>query len=103
MGKFEKYLSICITLAIFAGLFLGKTIPDVFQTIGTFEIASVNIPVAILIWFMIYPMMIQVDFSSLSDIAQRPKGIFLTVFVNWLIKPFSMALIASIFFDFIYL
>lgn len=98
MGIFERYLSIWVALAIISGIFLGYLIPDIFQYIAYAEIAHVNLIVAILIWLMIYPMMIQIDWQALKDIGQKPKGLFLTLFVNWLVKPFTMALVGWLFF-----
>jgi len=84
------------------GVVLGLWQPDVFQTIANLEIAHVNIVVAVFIWVMIYPMMVQIDFSSIKDAGKKPKGLMLTLFMNWVIKPFSMALFAWIFFDKLY-
>lgn len=91
MGIFERYLSIWVGLAIITGVFLGNIMPDLFATIATFEFAHVNLVVAVLIWLMIYPMMIQIDFSSLKNVSAKPKALILTLIVNWLIKPFTMA------------
>lgn len=102
MGIFERYLSVWVGLCILLGLVFGNLLPDVFAIIAKLEVANVNLVVAVLIWMMIYPMMVQVDFSSIKDIGQRPKGLFLTVVVNWLIKPFTMALLAWLFFRVFY-
>lgn len=102
MGKFEKYLSLWVILCILAGIVLGKIAGEHIQFLGTIEIATVNIPVAILVWLMIYPMMVQIDFSSIKNVSKNLKGLGLTVVVNWLIKPFTMAFFAWIFFDKIY-
>ena len=99
IGVFEKWLSVWVGLAILAGLALGALFPGLFQTLAGLEYASVNFPVAILIWAMVYPMMIGVDFASLRQIGARPKGLIVTLVVNWLIKPFTMALLAVIFFE----
>ena len=98
MGIFERYLSVWVGLAIIAGVLLGNVIPGAFSVIASLEIAHVNLVVAVLIWLMIYPMMIQIDFTSLKDVGKKPKGLVLTLVVNWLIKPFSMALLGWLFF-----
>jgi len=98
MGIFERYLSIWIALCITAGVLLGYLFPDVFSTIAGFELAHVNIVVAVFIWIMIYPMMVRVDFSALKNIGSRPKGLILTLVINWLIKPFTMAGLGWLFF-----
>jgi len=98
MGAFERFLSLWVGLCILAGGVSGYLVPEVFQWFAKLEVAHVNIPVAILIWVMIYPMMIQVDFSSIKDIGKKPKGLLLTLIINWLIKPFSMAFLGWLFF-----
>jgi ACR3 family arsenite transporter len=98
MGIFERYLSVWVGLAIIAGVLLGNVIPGAFSVIASLEIAHVNLVVAVLIWLMIYPMMIQIDFTSLKNVGKKPKGLVLTLVVNWLIKPFSMALLGWLFF-----
>ncbi|OJF75803.1 MAG: arsenical-resistance protein [Treponema sp. CETP13] len=95
---FEKYLSIWVLLCMGIGILIGKFIPQIPQTLGKFEYANVSIPIAILIWIMIYPMMMKVDFKSVKDIGKNPKGLFVTWVTNWLIKPFTMFGIASLFF-----
>ena len=102
MNLFERYLSLWVGLCIIAGVLLGHYFPQLFDLIATLEIAHVNIIVAILIWLMIYPMMVKVDFSSIKDVAKNPKGLILTLIINWLIKPFSMALIGSLFFKYLF-
>lgn len=102
MGKFERYLSLWVLLCILAGIGLGRVAGDSISVLSSWEIASVNIPVAILVWLMIYPMMVQIDFSSLRNVGGNWKGLGLTVVVNWLIKPFSMAFFAWIFFSKLY-
>lgn len=102
MGKFEKYLSLWVLLCILAGIALGRIAGENIQYLSNMEIATVNIPVAILVWLMIYPMMVQIDFSSIKNVSKNLKGLWLTVVVNWLIKPFTMAFFAWIFFDKIY-
>ncbi|MBU2870541.1 ACR3 family arsenite efflux transporter [Colwellia sp. E2M01] len=99
MGVFERYLSVWVGLSIIAGVALGLWQPDVFQTIANLEIAHVNIVVAVFIWVMIYPMMVQIDFSAIKDVGKNPKGLVLTVVVNWLIKPFTMAALGWLFFN----
>ncbi|GAP69463.1 arsenical-resistance protein [Bacteroidales bacterium 6E] len=102
IGFFEKYLSLWVILCIAGGIALGHFNGEQVQFLSKLEIYKVNIPVAILIWLMIYPMMLQVDFSSLKNIRKSPKGLILTVVVNWLIKPFTMAFFAWIFFTKLY-
>lgn len=98
MGIFERYLSVWVALSIVAGVLLGNVLPGVFAALAALEVARVNLVVAALIWVMIYPMMVQVDFSSLRDIRRRPKGLAITLVVNWLIKPFTMAALGWLFF-----
>ncbi|HMT93224.1 ACR3 family arsenite efflux transporter [uncultured Thiothrix sp.] len=97
MGLFERYLSIWVLLCIVAGIGLGALFPSLFQNIGKLEIAQVNLPVAILIWLMIIPMLLKIDFHALKQVGQHWKGIGVTLFINWLVKPFSMALLAWLF------
>jgi ACR3 family arsenite transporter len=97
LGFFERYLTIWVALCIVAGVALGQLVPAVPDTLTRFTYAEVNIPVAILIWFMIYPMMVQIDFASILGVRKQPKGLALTLAVNWLIKPFSMFAIAWLF------
>ena len=98
MGIFERYLTVWVGLAIVAGVVLGNVVPDVFAVIATWEYAHVNILIAVLIWLMVYPMMVQVDFSSIKDVGKKPKGLALTIVINWLIKPFTMAALGWLFF-----
>lgn len=102
MGKFEKYLTIWVLLCIVVGIVLGKIAGDTIQVLSKWEWATVNIPVAVLVWAMIYPMMVQIDFSSIKNVSKNWKGLGLTVFINWLVKPFTMAFFAWIFFDKLY-
>ena len=102
MGVFERWLSIWVALAIAAGLTLGSIIPRLFETLATMEVANVNLPVAILIWAMVFPMMVGVDFASLKQIGERPKGLVITLVVNWLIKPFTMAALGVLFFEVVF-
>ncbi|WP_346992987.1 ACR3 family arsenite efflux transporter [Alteromonas gracilis] len=98
MGFFERYLSVWVGLCILAGVGLGYAAPGVFEGIASLEYAHVNLVVAILIWLMIYPMMVQIDFGSLKDVGKKPKGLVLTLVINWLVKPFTMALLGWLFF-----
>ncbi len=98
MGLFERYLSVWVGLSIIVGILLGSALPDAFAAIAIIEYAHVNLVIALLIWLMIYPMMVQIDFSSLKDVGKKPKGLALTLVINWLIKPFTMALLGWLFF-----
>lgn len=91
MGIFERFLTVWVALGIAAGVGLGLLVPGAFQFIASLEWAHVNLVVAVFIWVMIYPMMIQIDWSSIKDVGHRPRGLLLTLVVNWLIKPFTMA------------
>jgi arsenite transporter len=102
IGFFEKYLTLWVALCIATGIAIGHFTGDNIRFLSELEIFNVNLPVAILVWLMIYPMMLQVDFSSLKDVRKRPKGLILTLVINWLIKPFTMAFFAWIFFSKIY-
>lgn len=102
IGIFEKYLTVWVALCIGAGIILGNVTGDSVLFLSKLEVFKVNIPVAVLVWLMIYPMMLQVDFSSIKNVGKRPKGLILTLVINWLIKPFSMAFFAWIFFSKIY-
>lgn len=102
MGAFERYLSIWVAIAILAGVSFGLLAPEVFAYLAELEFAHVNMVVAILIWVMIYPMMVQIDFTTIKNVAQNPRGLMLTLVVNWLIKPFSMALLGWLFFEFLF-
>lgn len=97
MGLFERYLTVWVVLCIVAGIALGHFFPAAFQAIGRMELAQVNLPVAVLIWLMIVPMLLKIDFGTLLDVTRHWKGVGVTVFVNWAVKPFSMALLAWIF------
>lgn len=98
IGFFERYLTIWVTLCIIAGIAIGQWIPAVPETLGKWEYANVSIPIAVLIWLMIYPMMLKMDFQSVRNVGKRPKGILITCVTNWLIKPFTMFGIAWFFF-----
>lgn len=102
MGIFEKYLTLWVGLCIVGGVFLGNMFPGVFAAAAGLEIAHVNLAVAVLIWVMIYPMMVQIDFTALKDVRKKPRGLILTVIVNWLIKPFSMACVGWLFFKVVF-
>ncbi|MDO9090323.1 MAG: ACR3 family arsenite efflux transporter [Burkholderiaceae bacterium] len=97
MSVFERYLTVWVFLCIIAGIALGQLFPDVFQAIGGMEFAQVNLPVGLLIWVMIIPMLIKVDFSALGEVRKHARGIGVTLFVNWLVKPFSMAFLGWLF------
>ena len=98
MGIFEKYLSIWVAICIICGVFLGSLVPILFSSIADLEWAHVNLVVAFCIWVMVYPMMTQIDFSSIKNVGSKPKGLILTLIVNWLIKPFTMATLGWFFF-----
>lgn len=102
IGFFEKYLTLWVALCIGGGIVLGLIAGDSIEFLSKMEIYRVNIPVAVLIWLMIYPMMLQIDFSSLKNVKRNPKGLMLTVFINWIVKPFTMAFFAWIFFSKLY-
>lgn len=99
MSLFERWLTLWVALCILAGLLLGNLMPDLFRALASLEYASVNLVVAILIWAMVYPMMIAIDFGSLKDVGRRPKGLVITLVINWLIKPFTMAALGVLFFN----
>ena len=103
IGFFERYLSLWVALCIAAGIGLGSAFPALFQSLAGWEYGSVNFIVAVLIWFMVYPMMVSVDFSSLKRIHERPKGLIITLVVNWLIKPFTMAGLGVLFFHYFFI
>ncbi|MGE0874316.1 MAG: ACR3 family arsenite efflux transporter [Burkholderiales bacterium] len=100
MSLFERYLSVWVVLCIIAGIALGSLLPGVFQFLAGLEAGSVNFIVAVLIWFMVYPMMVAVDFTSLKRIHERPKGLVITLVINWLVKPFTMAALGVLFFQY---
>ncbi len=102
MTLFERWLTLWVALCILAGLLLGNLAPGLFGALAALEYASVNLVVAVLIWAMVYPMMIAVDFGSLKAVGQRPKGLVITLAVNWLIKPFTMAALAVLFFNHVF-
>lgn len=102
IGFFEHYLSIWVALCIVTGIVLGGFLPQQFEALADLEYGSVNFVVAVLIWFMVYPMMVSVDFSSLKRVHERPKGLIITLVVNWLIKPFTMAALGVLFFHYFF-
>ena len=102
MGLFERYLTIWVALGIAAGVGLGLVLPGFFQAVAGLEVAQVNLVVAVFIWVMIYPMMIQVDWAAIKDVGKKPQGLLLTLVVNWLIKPFTMAALGVLFFQYIF-
>ncbi|MBV1885391.1 MAG: ACR3 family arsenite efflux transporter [Gammaproteobacteria bacterium] len=102
MGLFERYLSLWVALCIAAGVGLGAVLPKLFEVIAGLEYARVNLVVALFIWVMIYPMMVNVDFASLKDVGKKPKGLCITLVVNWLIKPFTMAALGVFFFEYLF-
>jgi len=103
LGLFERYLSLWVLLCIGAGVALGRVAPDAMAALSRMTVHQVNLPVAVLIWLMIYPMMLRIDFTALRGVRQRPKGIAIVLVVNWLIKPFSMALLGWLFFKHLFI
>jgi ACR3 family arsenite transporter len=99
MGIFERYLSVWIAVCIITGVILGVVYPPIFELVAKLEVAHVNVVVAVFIWVMIYPMMVQVNFSTIKEVGKNPKGLVLTLIINWLIKPFSMAALGWLFFE----
>jgi arsenite transporter len=97
MGLFERYLTLWVALCIVVGIALGRLIPGVFHLLGTAEVAHVNLPVAVLVWLMVIPMLLKIDLAALGTVGAHWKGVAATVGVNWLVKPFSMALLAWVF------
>lgn len=102
IGFFEKYLTLFVLACMAIGVLLGHLLPVVPKTLSKFEVASVNIPIGILIWLMIYPMMLKIDFNAVKHVGKNPKGLYVTWVVNWLIKPFTMYLIAYFFFRIVF-
>lgn len=102
IGFFEKYLTLWVLFCIVVGILIGKVVGANIQVLSDMNIFDVNLPVAILVWLMIYPMMVQIDFTSIKNAGSKPKGLLLTVVMNWLVKPFTMAFFAWIFFDYLY-
>ena len=102
MGLFERYLTVWVALGILAGVGLGLLSPDAFQAIAALEYAQVNLVVAVFIWVMIYPMMIQIDWGAVKDVGKKPQGLILTLVINWLVKPFTMAALGVLFFQYVF-
>ncbi|MBP6702596.1 MAG: ACR3 family arsenite efflux transporter [Vicinamibacteria bacterium] len=105
LGIFERYLSVWVGLCMVAGVLLGRAAPGMMDTLRGLEFgegSQINIPIAILIWLMITPMMMKVDFGAIRQVGRRPRGLFITLFVNWLVKPFSMAALAWLFFKVVF-
>ena len=102
LGVFERYLTVWVGLGILAGVVLGLSAPSTFQAVASLEVAHVNLVVAVFIWVMIYPMMIQIDWSAVKDVGRRPRGLILTLVINWLIKPFTMAALGILFFEHVF-
>lgn len=102
MGFFERYLSLWVALCLLAGVLLGSWAPEVFQAIAALEMAHVNLPIAAFIWLMIYPMMVQIDFAAIKAVRKQPQGLLLTIVINWLIKPITMAALGWLFFRVIF-
>jgi ACR3 family arsenite transporter len=102
MGLFERFLTVWVACGIALGVALGLTWPTLFETVASMEIAHVNLVVAVFIWVMIYPMMIQIDWSAIKDVGKKPQGLALTLVVNWLIKPFTMAALGALFFQYLF-
>ena len=102
MGLFERFLTVWVGLGILAGVGLGLVVPGAFQVIAAIEFAHVNLVVAVFIWVMIYPMMIQIDWHAVKDVGRKPRGLILTLVVNWLVKPFTMAALGVLFFHYLF-
>ncbi len=102
MSVFERYLTIWVALAMIGGVLIGLAAPGLVDLVASAEVASVNLVVAVLIWAMVYPMMVGVDFGAVAGVARQPKGLIVTLVVNWLIKPFTMAVLAVLFFDYVF-
>lgn len=102
MGLFERFLTLWVALGIAAGVALGLAVPGVFQAVAALEVAQVNLVVAVFIWVMIYPMMIQIDWAAVKDVGKKPQGLVLTLVINWLVKPFTMAALGVLFFQYLF-
>lgn len=100
---FERYLSVWVGLCIVVGIVLGKLFPSLFLVLSHMEVSHVNLPIAILIWLMIYPMMLKIDFAAVLKVGEKPRGLLITLFINWIVKPFSMALLGWLFFKNLFL
>ena len=102
MNVFERYLSLWVAVCMVLGVAIGKLAPEAVGMVRDLEFgegSQINVPIAVLIWLMIYPMMLKIDFASIRDVGRRPRGLFVTLFVNWLVKPFSMAFFGWLFFQ----
>ncbi|MGH1412324.1 MAG: ACR3 family arsenite efflux transporter [Pelagimonas sp.] len=102
LGAFERYLTVWVALAAIGGIAIGFFAPGLVSSIAGAQVASINLVVAVLIWAMVYPMMVGVDLGAVAGVARQPRGLLITLVVNWLVKPFSMALLAVLFFDFVF-
>ncbi len=102
LGTFERYLTLWIAAAMIIGIAVGSVAPGLVDAVASAEVASINLVVAVLIWAMVYPMMVSVDFGAVAGVARQPKGLIVTLTVNWLIKPFTMALLAVLFFEYVF-
>ncbi|SIN76666.1 ACR3 family arsenite efflux transporter [Vannielia litorea] len=102
MGRFERLLTLWVAIAMVAGIVIGTVAPGLVDAVAAAEVASINLVVAVLIWAMVYPMMVSVDFGSVAGVARQPKGLLVTLVVNWLIKPFTMAFLAVLFFEHVF-
>src|SRR5512145_1564095 len=105
MSFFDRYLTVWVAICMAVGVGLGKLLPNAVSALRGLEFgqgSQINIPIAVLIWLMVYPMMLKVDFGSVVNVGKNPKGLFVTLFVNWVIKPFSMAFFAWVFFRFVF-
>ena len=103
LSMFDRYLTIWVALCMLVGVLIGKIIPEPVAALRAMEVSHINLPIAVLIWLMIYPMMLKVDFGSILNVGRNPKGLMVTLFVNWLVKPFSMALLGWLFFKHLFL
>lgn len=103
MDSFERYLSVWVALCIVIGIGLGKLFPGMVEALSKLEVSHVNLPIAVLVWLMIYPMMLKIDFSAITKVGDKPKGLLITLFVNWVVKPFSMAFLGWLFFKQIFI
>lgn len=103
MGIFERYLSLWVGISIIIGVLTGNSFPSFFNLVAQLEFAHVNLVIALFIWLMIYPMMVQIDFNAIKDVRKQPKGLMLTLIINWLIKPFTMALLGWLFFKILFI
>ena len=103
MNVFDRYLTVWVGICLLLGVLIGQLIPDSVADLRSLQLSGINLPIAVLIWLMIYPMMLKVDFASVIGVGRNPKGVLITVFVNWLVKPFSMAFLGWLFFKHLFL